>query len=144
MFGRKYDPGDDHAKENIKGLGKRWRNTLEKAFEQDIDHRYDTYNAMQIDVTKALRRNKRIAAMCSPFLIILVIVACYFAYERYHEHKIMTSEAGQAIEDFLDIVNKTNSEFPDTHKLLDVFHEPNDNTILRPFDEIMTFPTKKE
>jgi len=56
----------------------------------------------------------------------------------------MTSEAGQAIENFLNIVNKTNSEFPDLYKLSDAFHEPNDDAILRPFDEVTTTPTKED
>jgi serine/threonine protein kinase len=136
LFGRKYDSGDDHAKKNIKGLGKRWRTPLEKAFEQDIDHRYDTYNAMQMDVTKALKRNKRIAAMSAPFLIILVIIACYFAYERYHEYKIMTSEAGQAIESFLEIINETKDEFPEIEKPKPPPAKLDEQAILKPFDKI--------
>jgi len=142
MFGRKYDSGEDHAKENIKGLGKRWRNTLKKAFEQDIEHRYDTYSAMQMDVTKALRRNKRIATMCAPFLIIVMIIACYFAYERYHEHKIMTSEAGQAIESFLEIIDKTEDEFPELKKPKPEPAKPDEETILKPFDKISDVEAK--
>ncbi len=138
LFGRKYDSGDNHAKENIKGLGKRWRNILKKTFEQDIDRRYDSYNAMQMDVTKALRRNKRIATMCAPFLIILVIIACYFAYERYHEYKIMTSEAGQAIESFLETINETKDEFPEIEKPTPPPAKPDEQAILRPFDKIST------
>ena len=144
LFGRKYDSGDDHAKEKIKELGKRWRNTLEKALEQDIDRCYESYEAMLHDVKRALSRNKRFALAIAPLIVLLMIVGGVLGYKQYRRYQIMTSEAGQAIENFLDIINKTDSEFPDTHKLLDAFHEPNDNIILRPFDEIMTSPAKKK
>jgi len=139
---RKYDSNDDRAKKDIKGLGRRWQNTLEKALEQDIERRYDTYGAMQMDITKALRRNKRIAAMCTPFLIILVIIACYFAYERYHEHKIMTSEAGQAIKSFLEIIDKTEDKVPELEKPKPPPSKPDEETILKPFDKTSAIEDK--
>ena len=50
----------------------------------------------------------------------------------------MTSEAGQAIESFLNIVNKTGSEFAPPLEPLPGPAEPNDDDILKPFEEITT------
>ena len=60
----------------------------------------------------------------------------YVSYEKYHRHKIMTSEAGQAIKNFLDIVNKTNSEIPELQKPQTPSPDQDDSKILKPFDEI--------
>lgn len=136
LFGRIYDSGDDHVKGNLKRLGARWRNTLAKILNQNIDDRYDTYSDMQADVTRALLRNKRIAAMCSPFLIILMLIGCYFAYDQYDKHKIMTSEAGQAIESFLEIIDETKDDFPEIKKPESASAELDEAVILEPFDEI--------
>jgi hypothetical protein len=48
----------------------------------------------------------------------------------------MTSEAGQAIESFLDIVNKTNDEVPELKKPEPAPPAPDEKTILKPFDKI--------
>jgi hypothetical protein len=52
----------------------------------------------------------------------------------------MTSEAGQAIESFLNIVNKADDEFPELEKPKLVNSEPDDKTILKPFNRIQTIP----
>lgn len=136
LFGRKYEPGDKIAAANIRKLAGRWRKILEKAFSQDIDRRYDTYETMLAEVRKATNRNKRIAVASIPFLVLLLAVAGYFAYEQYHKHKIMTSEAGQAIKSFLDIVNETDDEFPELKKPKQPPSTPDDETVLEPFDKI--------
>ena len=136
LFGRKYEPGDKIAAANIRKLAGRCRKILEKAFSQDIDRRYDTYETMLAEVRKASNRNKRIAVASIPFLVLLLAIAGYFAYEQYHKHKIMTSEAGQAIKSFLDIVNKTDDEFPELKKPKQPPSTPDDKTVLEPFDKI--------
>jgi hypothetical protein len=88
------------------------------------------------DVRRALNRNKRVAVASIPFLLLLAVIGSYFAYERYRRHKIMTSEAGQAIKSFLDIVNKTNDEFPTLEKPKPEPPKPDEQTILEPFDKI--------
>jgi hypothetical protein len=67
---------------------------------------------------------------------VLAIIAGYFSYERYREHKIMTSEAGKAIEDFLEIVNKTQDKFPEIIKPEEEPNRPDEQTILSSFDNI--------
>jgi hypothetical protein len=136
LFGRKYEPGDKVADANIRKLGRRWRKTLEKALSQDIGHRYDTYQTMLRDVKKASNRNKRAAIASIPFLLLLVVIGSYFAYERYHKYRIMTSEAGQAIKSFLDIVDRTEDEFPELKKPEPPSPRPDDQTILEPFEKI--------
>ena len=136
LFGRKYEPSDKVAAANIRMLGRRWRKILDKALSQNLDYRYDTYEAMLRDVRKASSRNKRVAIASIPFLLLLVFIGSYFAYERYHEYKIMTSEAGQVIKSFLDIVNKTSDEFPELKKPEPASPAPDDQTILKPFDNI--------
>ena len=137
LFGRKYELGDEVAATNIKKLGRRWRNILDKMLNRSADCRYDTYEAMLLDSGKALNRNKRIAIGSVQFLLLLAVLAGYLAYEEYHKHKIMTSEAGQAIESFLEIVNQTQDEFPQLKKPKPQ-DKPiqDDSTILKPFDEI--------
>jgi len=151
LFGRKYQPSDRVAAVNIRKLGRRWRKILEKALtctcatcgevttgagSRNIDCRYDTYEAMLRDVRKASSRNKRVAIASIPFLLLLVVIGSYFAYERYHEYKIMTSEAGQAIKSFLDIINRTEDEFPELKKPEPASPRPDDQTILEPFEKI--------
>jgi hypothetical protein len=48
----------------------------------------------------------------------------------------MTSEAGQAIKSFLDIVNETDDEFPELKKPKQPPSTPDDETVLEPFDKI--------
>jgi hypothetical protein len=136
LFGGKYQPNDEVATANIRKLGRRWQKTLEKALSQNIDYRYGTYEAMLQDVRRASNRNKRVAIASIPFLLLLVVIGSYFAYERYRRYKIMTSEAGQAIESFLDIVNGTDDEFPELKKPEPASPKPDDRTILEPFKKI--------
>lgn len=136
LFGRKYEPNDKVAAANIRKLGRGWRKILDKALSQNLDYRYDTYETMLRDVKKASSRNKRVAIASIPFLLLLVVIGSYFAYERYRKYKIMTSEAGQAIKSFLDIVNKTDDEFPELKKPEPASPAPDDQTILKPFDNI--------
>lgn len=136
LFGRKYEPSDKVAAANIRELGRRWRKILDKALSQNLDYRYDTYEAMLRDVRKASSRNKRVAVASIPFLLLLVVIGSYFAYERYRKYKIMTSEAGQAIKSFLDIVNKTDDEFPELKRPEPPSPRPDDQTILEPFEKI--------
>jgi serine/threonine protein kinase len=136
LFGREYEASDEIAAANIRKLVRRWRKILEKALSQNIDRRYDTYETMLRDVSRALNRNKRVAIASIPFLLLLALIGGYFAYERYHQYKIMTSEAGQAIKSFLDIVDKTDDEFPELKKPGPISPTPDDETILSPFEKI--------
>lgn len=136
LFGRQYEVADKIAAVNIKKLPKRWRIILEKALDQDIENSYDRYEVVRHDINRALNRNKRIAVYSVPFWLLLILISGYYSYEKYHEHKIMTSEAGQAIERFLDIVNKTGNEIPELEKPQTPTPKPDDSTILKPFDEI--------
>ncbi len=136
LFGRKYEPSDKVAAANIRKLGRRWRKVLDKALSRNLDYRYDTYETMLRGVKKASSRNKRVAIASIPFLLLLVVIGSYLAYERYHEYKIMTSEAGQAIKSFLDIVNRTDDEFPELKKPEPASPRPDDQTILEPFEKI--------
>lgn len=136
LFGRKYEVTDKIAGVNIKKLPKRWRIILERALNQDAESYYDRYEAIRRDVNRALTRNKRIAVYSIPFWLLLILITGYYSYEKYHEHKIMTSEAGQAIERFLDIVNETDDEIPEIEQPQTPPPGPDDSTILEPFDEI--------
>jgi len=136
LFGRKYVSSDKLSVANIRELGRRWRKALERALSEDAAGRYDTYEKMLSDIRNASNRNKRVAIASVPFLIVLAVIAGYFSYERYREHKIMTSEAGQAIKKFLDIVNKTQDEFPELTKPEAEPNKPDEQTILSSFDNI--------
>jgi hypothetical protein len=136
LFGRKYVSSDKVSTGNIRELGRRWRKVLEGSLSEDAAGRYDTYEKMLSDIRKASNRNKRVAIASVPFLIVLAVIAGYFSYERYREHKIMTSEAGQAIKIFLDIVNETRDEFPELTKPEVEPNKPDEQTILSSFDNI--------
>ncbi|MHC4455545.1 MAG: hypothetical protein ACYS0I_00400 [Planctomycetota bacterium] len=136
LFGRKYESNDKVTLTDIQKLPRRWRKILDKVLSNNVDCRYDTYQMMLRDVKRALNRNKRVAVASIPFLLLLAVIGSYFAYERYRRHKIMTSEAGQAIKSFLDIVNKTNDEFPTLEKPKPEPPKPDEQTILEPFDKI--------
>jgi len=140
LFGGKYHLSDSNTIVNIRKLSAKWRAVLNKALNPSLEDRYESYEAMLRDIRRALSRNKRIAIAIAPLIVLLLIAGGVLGYKQYHRHKIMSSEAGQAIKNFLDIVNKTNSEFPAPYKLSD--HEPNDDTILRPFDEITNQPAE--
>ena len=144
LFGEKYHLSDGNAIVNIRKLGAKWRTVLDKALSPSLEDRYESYESMLRDIKRVLSRNKRIAIGIAPLIVLLLIVGGLFGYRQYHRYQIMTSEAGQAIENFLNIVNKTNSEFPDLYKLSDAFHEPNDDAILRPFDEVTTTPARED
>jgi hypothetical protein len=136
LFGRKYISSDKLSAANIRGHGRRWRKVLEKVLSEDASERYDTYENMLRDIRKASNRNKRLALASVPFMIVLAVVAGFFAYERYREHKIMTSEAGQAIKNFLEIVNETQDEFPELIEPQAEPNKPDEQSILSPFDKI--------
>ena len=136
LFGRKYLSSDKLSVANIRELGRRWRKVLERALSEDAAGRYETYEKMLSDIRKASNRNKRVAIASVPFLIVLAVIAGYFSYERYREHKIMTSEAGQAIKNFLDIVNETKDKFPELTKPQAEPNKPDEQTILSSFDNI--------
>ena len=80
--------------------------------------------------------DKRIAIDIAPLIVLLLIVGGLCGYRQYHRYQIMTSEAGQAIKSFLDIVNKTSDEFPELKKPEPASPAPDDQTILKPFDNI--------
>ncbi|MHC4622555.1 MAG: hypothetical protein ACYS4W_01495 [Planctomycetota bacterium] len=136
LFGRKYQSSDKVAVACIRKLGRRWRRVLEKALSDDIERRYDTYEGARRDVRRALNRNRRAAVASVPFLLVLLLIGSYFGYERYRRHKIMTSEAGQAIESFLEIVNKTNDDFPEIKKPEEPPVAVDEQAILSPFNEV--------
>lgn len=140
LFARKYGTGDKIALENITSLPRRWRRVLNKTLSEDQENRYHDYGAMLNDVRRALNRNRRTAIASIPVLVILILILGYQAYGRYHRHKIMTSEAGQAIESFLEIVNKTDDEFGPLEKPETARPGPNEQTILSPFDKIEPIP----
>ena len=136
LFGRKYVSSDKLSASNIRELGGRWRKVMERALSEDTAGRYDTYEKMLSDIRTASNRNKQLAIASVPFLIVLAVIAGYFSYERYREHKIMTSEAGKAIENFLEIVNETQDEFPELTKPEVEPNRPDEQTILSSFDNI--------
>ena len=138
LFGRKYEASDKAAALNIKKLPSRWRVILKKTLNQEAEKRYEQYETIRRDVYRALTRNKRIAVYSIPVWLILILITGHFSYEKYHEHKIMTSEAGQAIKSFLDIVEKTDSEIPELEKPKPFAAKPEDSNILRPFEKIET------
>ncbi len=141
LFGEKYYLSDSNAIVNIRKLSAKWRTVLDKALSPSIEDRYESYESMLRDIKRALSRNKRIATAIAPLIVLLLIAGGVFSYKQYHRYKIMTSEAGQAIKNFLDIVDKTESEFPEPSSMS---QEPNDDSILKPFDKIATTPAKKE
>jgi len=51
LFGRKYLPSDKVAATNIRKLAGRWRKILDRALTQNIEQRYDTYEAMLVAVS---------------------------------------------------------------------------------------------
>jgi hypothetical protein len=140
LFARKYVAGEKTALENITSMPRRWRRVLNKTLSQDQENRYQDYGAMLNDLRRALNRNRRTAIASIPVWVILILILGYQAYGRYHRHKIMTSQAGQAIESFLEIVNKTNDEFPPLEKPETATPGPNEQTILSPFDKIEPIP----
>jgi serine/threonine protein kinase len=138
LFANEYHLSDNTAAVNIEKLGSRWRKVVNKALSPSLDQRYETYEAMLSDINRALSRNKKITIGAAPVFVLLAVVGALLGYNQYHRHKIMTSEAGQAIEKFLNVVNKTNSEFPPPLEPSSGPVEPNDDAILKPLEEIPT------
>ncbi|MHC4742664.1 MAG: protein kinase family protein [Planctomycetota bacterium] len=136
LFGRKYESSDEIAQSNIKRLAGRWRRIAVKALSEDIERRYSTYEGMLRDVKKSTSRNRRMAIASTPFLLILVVIAGYLGYEKYREHKIMTSDASQAIESFLEVITETQDEVPELKKPDPQSLPPDEETILDPFKKI--------
>ena len=98
---------------------------------------YETYEAMLADVTRGLTRNKRMVMAAIPFVLTAMTIAGYFGYQKYQQHRIMTSEGGQAIKSFLEVVNKTDDEIVPVKKpQADKDAEPDEEEILKPFEEI--------
>ena len=141
LFGEKYRLSDSIAVVNIRKLSAKWRTVLEKALSPSLEERYESYESMLRDIERALSRNKRIAMAITPLVVLLLMAGGLFGYRQHHRHQIMTSEAGQAVKNFLDIVDKTESNFPEPSS---ASQEPNDDSILRPFDEIATTPAEQE
>ena len=138
LFGRKYHRSDNDAVANIRQLSSKWRTILNKALSPSLNVRYNSYEAMLRDVNKSLTKNKRIAISVIPLIALTLIAGLYFGINKYIEYKetkkIMSSEAGQAIESFLNIIYKTNDDFP---KLKEPsLSQKNDDAILKPFDDI--------
>jgi serine/threonine protein kinase len=138
LFGSKYRLSDNTAVVNIHKLSSRWRKVVNRALSPSLEDRYESFEAMLHDINKALSRNKRIAIGVTPIFVLLLGVGVLFGYNQYTRHKIMTSEAGQAIENFLRIVNKTNSELGPPLERPASPAEPNDGIILKPFDGLTT------
>jgi len=136
LFGRRYEPAEVAAAANINTLARRWQKVLSRALSEDTTSRYCTYEVMLQDVRKVLNRNKQLAVASIPFLVILVLIAGYFGYERYRRHKIMTSEAGYAIKSFLDIVNQASDDVEQVRVPEPPPDVPDDGTILKPFEKI--------
>jgi len=138
LFGSEYRLSDNTAAVNIQKLSSRWRKIVNKALSPSLEERYESSEAMLSDINKALSRNKRIAIGVAPVFVLLLAVGVLFGYNQYSRHKIMTSEAGQAIENFLSIVNRTNSEFGPPLEPPSGPAEPNDDAILKPFEGLTT------
>lgn len=136
LFGRKYESNDEMAQANIRKLAGRWRRILVKTLSEDIERRYRTYEGMLRDVRRSTSRNRRMAIASIPFLLILVAIAGYIGYEKYREHKIMTSDASQAIESFLDVITETQDEVPELRKPEPESTVPDEEAILDPFKKI--------
>jgi serine/threonine protein kinase len=144
LFGEKFHLSDNTAAANIEKLGSKWRTVLDKSLSPNLEDRYESYEAMLCDIKRVLLRNKKIAIGVAPLMVLLLMGGMLLSYNMYHRRKIMTSEAGQAIKSFLSIVDKTESEFPEPYNPGAASREPNDNTILKPFDEITTAPAKED
>ena len=137
LFARQYQGSDKRICAEIGKISSRWRNILNKALARDNNDGYETYEAMLADVTSGFTRNKRIAISSIPFVLLVMAIAGYFGYQRYQQHRIMTSEGGQAIKSFLEVVSKTDDEIVPLEKpLAGKDAEPAEEEILKPFEEI--------
>ena len=138
LFGKKYHLSDIAVAVNINKLGSKWRTILDRALSLSLDIHYNSYEVMLHDVNKVITRNKRIAVGAMPLIVLGLIAGVYLGINKYIEYKetqkIMSSEAGQAVESFLNIIDKTKSDFPQLQKPSS--SQDNDDVILKPFDEI--------
>lgn len=137
LFGRKYYRSDGAAAANIRKLSSKWRTILDKSLSPSLNIRYNSYEAMLHDVNKAITRNKKIAISVMPLIVLTLIAGLYFGINKYLEYKetqkIMSSEAGQAIESFLNIIDKTNNDFPELQE--PSLFQAKDANVLKPFNE---------
>ena len=137
LFATKYHRSDKAIAVDIRKLSSKWRTILDRALSPNIDVRYDSYEAMLRDASKALTRNKRIAIYLAPLILLGLIVGMYFGYKDYARRreieKIMSSEPGQAIKTYLSEIDKGGDEFPELQEPSS--SQNRDNAILSPFDE---------
>ena len=137
LFARQYQGSDKRVCAEIGKLSARWRKILNKSLARDNNAGYETYEAMLADVTRALTRNKRIAIGSIPFVLLAMAIAGFFGYQKYQRHRIMTSEGGQAIKNFLEVVSKTDDEIVPLEKPQTTEDDaPDEEEILEPFEEI--------
>lgn len=137
LFARQYQGNDKRICAKIDKLSSRWRKILNKSLARGKHAGYETYEAMLADVTRGLTRNKRMVMAAIPFVLLAITIAGYFGYQKYQQHRIMTSEGGQAIKSFLEVVNKTDDEIVEVKKpQADKDAEPDEEEILKPFEEI--------
>ncbi len=137
LFARQYQRKDKTVCAEIDKLSARWRKILNKSLARGNDASYETYEAMLADVTSGLTRNKRMVIASIPFVLLAMAIAGYFGYQKYQQHKIMTSEGGQAIKSFLEVVSKTDDEIVPLEKpQAGKDAAPDEEEILKPFEEI--------
>lgn len=136
LFTRQFQSDDETCIQHMRELPKRWRRILARAVNEDDQQQYPTYEAILKDLTKASSRNRRAAVASVPFLVGIAVVGGYLGYERYREHKIATSEAGQAIERFLNVVSSADDTFEQLQPPAPPPPEPNEQQIMEPFEKI--------
>ena len=134
LFGQEYHQQDATTATNIQKLSSKWRSALNTALSPNLEERYDSYEAMLRAIDKARVRNKRIAIALAPLLLSLLIVGFYFAYDRYRRYRIARTPAGQAVESFLGVVDKTADDLPEIQKPTP--SAATDERILEPFNHI--------
>lgn len=136
LFGRQFEVDDESCLEPVRKLARRWRRILEKALSREEQQQYPDYQAILKDLKKASSRNRRAALASIPVLVIVAAAGSYMGYERYREHKIATSEAGQAIKNFLDVVSTPDDTFQELELPAPPAEEPNEEQIMEPFRKI--------
>jgi len=135
LFTRQFQSDDETCLQHMGELPKRWSRILARTLNDD-QQQYQTYEAILKDLTKASSRNRRAAVASVPFLVGIAVVGGYLGYERYREHKIATSEAGQAIERFLNVVSSADDTFDQLKSPATPPPEPNEQQIMEPFERI--------
>jgi len=138
LFAAKYYLDDKNSNKNIKKLGAKWRTILEKSLSPNLTDRYQSYASMLSDVNKVLGRNRRITFSVTPVAALAVTIGLYYGFCQYKVYKetqrIMSSEAGQAIERFLDIIKEANNSFPQLQPPPQ--SQDKNDPILEPFNKI--------